>query len=61
MQIETEGISLGQSVVDSMDFYRKNPNAKVLTEVDVFAFFQLFLSRILGLKPEKLDILQDLI
>ena len=52
---------LGQSVVDSMDFYRKTPNTKVLTEVDVYAFFQLFLSRILGLEPEKLDILQDLI
>ena len=61
VQIETEGISLGQSVVDSMDFYRKTPNTKVLTEVDVYAFFQLFLSRILGLEPKKLDILQDLI
>ena len=61
VQIETEGISLGQSVVDSMDFYRKTPNTKVLIEVDVYAFFQLFLSRILGLEPEKLDILQDLI
>ena len=61
VQIETEGISLGQSVVDSMDFYRKTPNTKVLTEVDVYAFFQLFLSRILGLELEKLDILQDLI
>ena len=53
VQIETEGISLGQSVVDFMDFYRKTPNTKVLTEVDVYAFFQLFLSRILGLEPEK--------
>ncbi len=61
VQIETKGISLGQSVVDSMDFYRKTPNTKVLTEVDVFAFFQLFLSRILNLEPGKLDILQDLI
>ena len=61
VQIETEGISLGQSVVDFMDFYRKTPNTKVLTEVDVYAFFQLFLSRILGLEPEHLDILQDLI
>ncbi len=61
VQIETEGISLGQSVVDAMNFYRKTPNTKVLTEVDTFAFFQLFLSRILDLEPEKLDILQDLI
>ena len=61
VQIETEGISLGQSVVDAMNFYRKTPNTEVLTEVDVYAFFQLFLSRILNLEPEKLDILQDLI
>ena len=61
VQIETEGISLGQSVVDSMNFYRETPNAKVLTEVDVYIFFQTFLSRILDLEPEKLDILQDLI
>ena len=61
VQIETEGISLGQSMVDAMNFYRKTPNTEVLTEVDVYAFFQLFLSRILNLEPEKLDILQDLI
>lgn len=61
VQIETTGISLGQSVVDSMNFYRKTANTKVLTEVDVYAFFQLFLSRILDMKSEKLDILQNLI
>ena len=61
VQIETTGISLGQSVVDSMNFYRKITNTKVLTEVDVYAFFQLFLSRILDMEPEELDILQDLI
>jgi purine nucleosidase len=61
VQIETEGISLGQSVVDSMNFYRKTSNARVLTEVDVYGFFQMFLSRILDQEPEELDILQDLI
>ena len=61
VQIETEGISLGQSVVDSMNFYRKSANTKVLTEVDTFSFFRLFLSHILDLDPEKLDILQNLI
>ena len=61
VQIETEGISLGQSVVDSMHFYRKASNATVMTTVDTYAFFQLFLSRILELEPEKLDILQTLL
>ena len=61
VQIETEGISLGQSVVDSMNFYRKTSNTRVLTEEDVYGFFQMFLSMILDQEPEKLDILQDLI
>ena len=61
VQIETQGISLGQSVVDSMNFYRKKPNAKVMTEVDVLRFFRLFLSRILDVKPEELGVLKDMI
>jgi purine nucleosidase len=52
VQIETEGISRGQSIVDSMDFYRHPPNAVVLTEVDAFSFFRLFFTRLLKLKEE---------
>lgn len=61
VQIETEGISLGQSVVDSMNFYRKESNATVLTEVDVHAFFKMFISRLLDREPRELDILEDII
>ena len=61
VEIETKGISLGQSVVDAMNFYRKEPNATVLTKVDAFRFFQMFLSRLLDLEPEKLDILEDIL
>ena len=61
VQIETQGISLGQSVVDSMNFYRKKPNAKVMTKVDVLRFFRLFLSRILDVKPEELGVLKNMI
>ena len=61
VQVETQGVSVGQTVVDAMDFYRKNANARVLTEVDTYKFFQLFLSRVLGQEPEKLDILQGLL
>lgn len=61
VQIETQGISLGQSVVDSMGFYKKEPNARVLTEVDSYRFFELFISRLIDTTPEKLDILQDMI
>lgn len=55
VQIETQGISLGQSVVDSMNFYRKEPNARVLTEVDVERFFKMFLSRVLDVEEEELN------
>lgn len=61
VQIETQGLSLGQSVVDAMNFYRKEPNANVLTEVDTYRFFRFFLSRMLDVDPEELDILQDIL
>lgn len=52
VQIETQGISIGQSVVDAMDFYRREPNAVVLTDVDPSAFFRMFFSRVLHLNKE---------
>ena len=61
VQIETKGISLGQSVVDSMNFYRKEPNAKVLTQVDTYRFFEMMLSRVLEVEPESLDILENVL
>ena len=52
VQIETQGISIGQSVVDAMHFYRHSPNAVVLTETDADAFFRLFFTRLLHLEEE---------
>ena len=54
-QIETMGISIGQSVVDSMDFYRKKANARILTQVDKIAFFDLFFASLLGKNKEELN------
>ncbi|MDO4268392.1 MAG: nucleoside hydrolase [Eubacteriales bacterium] len=59
--VETGGISMGQTVVDSMSFYKKRPNALVLTQVDVRGFFRLFLSRILGIPEEELDLTDQLV
>ena len=61
VQIETLGISEGQSVVDSMNFYRKDSNAMVLTGVDTNKFWTMFISRICKIDPEGLDILNQLI
>ena len=49
-EVETGGISMGQTVVDSMGFYRKESNALIYTEVDTKAFWELFLNRIIGEK-----------
>ena len=59
--VETGGVSMGQTVVDAMDFYRKEPNAVILTEVDVLKFFKIFYSSILQIPEEKLDLLETLI
>ena len=61
VQVETQGISMGQTVVDAMNFYRKKANAKVLTKTDTKRFFELFFSRVLEIDVEQLDILQDIV
>ncbi|OSA95398.1 UNVERIFIED_ORG: nucleoside hydrolase [Clostridium botulinum] len=58
VDIVTEGKAIGMSLVDEGDFYRKEPNCLVLTEVDSKAFMEMFLTRLF---PEnKKDILNIL-
>lgn len=61
VDIQTQGIGIGQSIVDSMCFYRHRPNAVVLTEVDTESFFRLFFSNILGIDKKELDLLPALL
>lgn len=60
VEIETESISQGQSVVDAYGFYRKSANALVLTEVDVHRFFELFF-RCLFPDEQNFDLLEELV
>lgn len=60
-QVDTAGIGIGQSIVDSMGFYRREANALVLTRTDSLRFFRLFFSRILGIGEERLDLLESLL
>jgi purine nucleosidase len=60
VDVETGGISMGQTVVDAMNFYRKMPNAVVLTQVDSREFFYFFFGKILGKTREELDLLEVL-
>lgn len=55
--IETDGISRGQSVVDEYNFYNKKANAHILTNVDPHRFFHFFFSKLIDKKPGLLEIL----
>ena len=52
-EVETGGISMGQTVVDSHGFYRKDSNALVYTDVDKAKFWELFLTRVLETDTER--------
>ena len=53
--VEVQGISMGQTVVDAMKFWRKPANSMVYTEADVPAFWKMFLSRLTGVPEEEID------
>lgn len=61
VQIETESISRGQSVVDAYRFYRQKANAFVLTKVNVKVFFSLFFQKLLHKTKADLTQLDQLI
>lgn len=46
--VETTGISIGQTLVDSMEYWHKEPNSRVMTQVDAAGFMAMFLSRLCG-------------
>ena len=52
--VETEGISIGQSVVDAMNFWKKEENSIVLTEVDEKEFMVMFLHRVFGKSEQEI-------
>ena len=54
VDVVTDGIALGQTVVDAYDFYHRAANARVLTEVDARGFFVDFIAVLTGLSPEKI-------
>lgn len=52
--VETEGLCIGQSVVDAEHFWKKAPNCHILTEADPLGFMVLFFSRLLKKDPLEL-------
>lgn len=54
VDVATEGIAIGQTLVDAYDFYRKPANAHILTEVDSRRFFRDFLAVLLEQPAEQI-------
>ncbi|MGX4600676.1 nucleoside hydrolase [Faecalimicrobium sp. JNUCC 81] len=46
VEIVEDGVAMGQSIVDSFNFYKNTPNAHVLTNVDEKQFMKIFLKRL---------------
>ncbi|SHF07774.1 nucleoside hydrolase [Clostridium fallax] len=57
VDVVTEGIAIGQTIVDKENFYKRNPNCFVLTEVDNKYFMKDFLKRIFKDKVEDIDLI----
>ena len=60
VQIETDGLCRGQSVVDAHGFCKKEANAYVLTEVDVKKFFSMFFALVLHKSASELIALENI-
>ncbi|MBL4936963.1 nucleoside hydrolase [Clostridium sp. YIM B02515] len=56
VEIVHEGIAMGQSIVDAENFYKREDNAFILTEVDFKRFMLMFLERLF---PEKINLIQN--
>lgn len=61
VEVVHDGVAIGQSIVDSFNFYKKNHNAYVLTEVDEKAFMKMFLKRIFKGYENEIDRTQGVI
>lgn len=51
-RIATDGLCIGQSVVDGFDFWHGHKNSHVLTKTSPLAFMQMFFDRVLGVHPK---------
>lgn len=52
--VQTNGIALGQTVVDAYDFWKKEKNSLILTKIDSFRFMEFFISRIFDVPVEEI-------
>ncbi|MBM6828401.1 nucleoside hydrolase [Anaerotignum lactatifermentans] len=51
--VQTEGVAMGQTVVDTYDFWKKEKNSLILTETDPFRFMEFFISRVFDVSEDE--------
>ena len=61
VEVVHDGVAIGQSIVDSFNFYKKEPNAHVLTQTDEKAFMKMFLKRIFKGYEKEIDDIEGVI
>ena len=61
VEVVHDGVAMGQAIVDSFNFYKNEPNAHVLTEVDEKAFMKMFLKRIFNGYENEIDVMEGII
>ena len=61
VEVVHDGVAIGQSIVDSFNFYKKEPNAHVLTKTEEKAFMKMFLKRIFKGYEEIIDATEGVI
>lgn len=60
--VATTGVARGQSIVDDHDFWHTPANSEIMTDVDVPAFWRLFLTTIFGAtEPDLTQVLNQLV
>lgn len=55
VEVVEDGVAMGQSIVDSFNFYKNNPNSIVLTETREKEFMYMFLKRLFPEHVEKIN------
>ncbi|MGL5311845.1 MAG: nucleoside hydrolase [Peptostreptococcaceae bacterium] len=61
VEVVEDGKAIGQSIVDSFNFYKEKPNAFVLTDADEKKFMYMFLKRLFNNHIEKIESVEGVI
>lgn len=55
VEVVEDGVAMGQSIVDSFNFYKKEPNSFVLTQTNEKEFMYMFLKRLFPSHVDKIN------